>query len=106
MITNEQIQDIISRIADNYYPEKIILIGSYARGDYSRDSDLDLILIKNTDIPRQKRGIEIRRLFYGVKIPMDFKIYTQEEFIKELENQYSFLSSALKDSRVLYERND
>jgi predicted nucleotidyltransferase len=104
MIETKQIKDIVNRIAVNYDPERIILFGSYAKGNYSEDSDLDFILIKDTVVPKYKRGMEVRRLFYRLAIPMDFKIYTSSEFKKELTNQYSFLSSALKDSKILYER--
>ncbi len=106
MIDTRQINDIVTKIAVNYNPDKIILFGSYAHGDYTDNSDLDLILIKETGIPRHKRGLEVRRLFYGLPVPMDFKIYTSTEFDDELSNQYSFLSSAIKGSKVLYERKD
>ena len=106
MVDTKQIKDIVGRIALNYNPERIILFGSYAKGNYNEDSDLDFILIKDTSTPRNKRGKEVRRLFYGLPIPMDFKIYTTSEFNAELMNQYSFLSSAIKDSKVLYERKD
>jgi predicted nucleotidyltransferase len=104
MIHIEQIQDITSRIINNYDPEKIILSGSYAIGNFNDDSDLDLIIIKNSELPKHRRGLEIRRLFYGLMIPMDLKIYTPIEYDQELQNKYSFLSSAIKDSKILYER--
>ncbi len=104
MIETSQINDIVNRIAISYDPDKIILFGSYAHGNYSDNSDLDFILIKDTNIPKHKRGLEVRRLFYGLPIPMDFKIYTSTEFSNELLNQYSFLSSAIKGSKILYER--
>jgi predicted nucleotidyltransferase len=82
------------------------LFGSYAHGNHSDNSDLDFILVKDTNAPKHKRGIEVRRLFYGLPVPMDFKIYTSAEFDAELSNQYSFLSSAIKGSRLLYERKE
>jgi uncharacterized protein len=106
MIEARQINDIVNKIALNYNPDKIILFGSYANGNFSDNSDLDFILVKDTNMPKHKRGIEVRRLFYGLPIPMDFKIYTTSEFIKELSNQYSFLTSAIKGSKILYERKD
>lgn len=106
MIEMRQIQDIVNRIAKNYNPDKIILFGSYARGNYNDNSDLDFILVKETNTPKHKRGIEVRRLFYGLPIPMDFKIYTSTEFNNELSNRYSFLNSAIQDGKVLYERKD
>lgn len=104
MIENNQITDIVNKIALNYKPDKIILFGSYAQGNYSDNSDLDFILVKDTNIPKHKRGLEVRRLFYGLPIAMDFKIYTSLEFSNELSNQYSFLNSAIKGSKLLYER--
>ena len=104
MIANEQINDISMKIVENINPEKIILFGSYARGNYNEDSDLDLIIVKKSNLPRHKRGIEIRRLFYGLLIPMDLKVYTPDEYNAELINKYSFLHSAIKDSKTLYER--
>jgi len=106
MIDSLQIKEIVNRIALNYNPEKIILFGSYANDSSTDDSDLDFILIKDTDIPRNKRGLEVRRLFYGLPVAMDFKIYTSSEFDAELNNQYSFLSTVIKESQVLYERKD
>jgi predicted nucleotidyltransferase len=106
MIETRQINDIVNRIASKYNPIKIILFGSYALGNYTDNSDLDFILIKDTSAPKHKRGLEVRRLFYGLTIPMDFKIYTSSEFNNELSNQYSFLSSAIKGSKTLYERKD
>ena len=106
MIETRQINEIVNRIALNYNPEKIILFGSYAQGNYTDNSDLDFILVKETNAPKHKRGLEVRRLFYGLTIPMDFKIYTSSEFNNELSNQYSFLSSAIKGSKILYERKD
>ena len=104
MIRTKQINEIVDRIARYYNPDKIILFGSYAQGNFTDDSDLDFILIKETDIPRHKRGLEVRRLFYGLTIPMDFKIYTSTEFNQEISNHYSFLNSAIKGSKILYER--
>jgi predicted nucleotidyltransferase len=104
MIDNNQIIEIVDKIANDYFPDKIILFGSYAHGDYTENSDLDFLIIKDTNIPKHKRGLEIRKLFYRLPIPMDFKIYTNLEYINEIANQYSFLNSALIGSKVVYER--
>jgi len=104
MIPKKQIDYISKKIIQNTDPEKIILFGSYAKGDYNDDSDLDFIVVKQSNLPRHKRGLEIRRLFYGLLVPFDLKIYTPEEYNNELKNKYSFLNSAIKNSKVLYER--
>lgn len=106
MIAESKINEIVTRIAENYNPEKIILFGSYAKGENTEDSDLDIILIKNTKLPKHKRGIEVRRLFFGLPVPMDFKIYTSQEFSQDINDQYSFLFSAMNGSKIMYERKE
>jgi len=104
MIQKKQIDYISKKIVKNIEPEKIILFGSYAKGDYNENSDLDFIVVKQSNLPRHKRGLEIRRLFYGLLIPFDLKVYTPDEYNNDLNNKYSFLSSAIKNSKLLYDR--
>jgi len=105
LIINQQlIEDISQKIVDHINPEKVILFGSYASGKSTDSSDVDLIVVRNTSLPKTKRGIEIRRLFYRQLIPLDIKVYTPDEFENESKTPFSFLFSALKNSQVLYER--
>jgi uncharacterized protein len=106
MITDNQINDIANQIVNKYNPDKVILFGSYANGTFNDNSDLDFIVIKDTNLPKHKRGIEIRRLFYGLTIPLDFKIYSSSEFEQEKNNKFSFLYSALSESKILYDREN
>jgi uncharacterized protein len=104
MIEEAKIEDIIFRIATKFNPDKIILFGSYATGNPNIDSDLDLLIIKDSNLPRHKRSFEIQKSLIGSRIPMDIIVYTNKEFEKERKEKYSFLNSAIKISKVLYER--
>lgn len=104
MIDSDKINEIISRIATRFNPDKIILFGSYANGTQKEDSDIDLLIIQDSDLPPQKRGFDIRMSLIGSMIPFDILIYTNSEFENEKENIYSFINSAIKNSKVLYER--
>ena len=106
MIRSAKISDIVNKIASNYKPDKILLFGSYATGTANEDSDLDFIIIKKTDTPRHKRGREVRRHLLGAMVPIDLKIYTPKEFDAESNVDHSFLNSAIKGSKVVYERKD
>jgi len=57
-------------IKENFDPDKIILFGSYAYGNPSKESDIDLLIIK--DIPndqiRQNR-YQIRYLLHDIIKP-------------------------------------
>ncbi len=104
MINTEKINEIALKIATNFNPDKIILFGSYASGNQSDDSDLDLLIIQDSDLPKHKRGLDIRMSLRGLKIPMDILIYTNSEFESEKDIKYSFLNAAIKNSKILYER--
>jgi len=104
MINESKIAEIVNKITRNYDPDKIILFGSYAKGNATEDSDLDFIIIKKTNLPKHKRGREVRRFLLGLMVPMDFKIYTPKEFEYEMNSKFSFLSSVIKNSKVIYER--
>ncbi len=104
MIELKKINDIVSRIVLKFNPDKIILFGSYASGTPNNDSDIDLLVIQDTDLPRHKRSFDIQKLLIGSMIPMDILVYTNTEFEKEKNEKSSFLNSAIKTSRILYER--
>ncbi len=105
MILQQQIDDILDRIVMAYQPEKVFLIGSYASDNANENSDLDLLIIKNTNLPSYKRGLEISRLLKGVLIPIDILIYTPNEIEQFIDDKYSFLYQALKTSKLLYEHS-
>lgn len=104
MIEKSTISNLINKIAASANPDKIYLLGSYATGKATENSDVDILVIKDTLEPRYKRSIEIQKLFIGSKIPIDIVVYTNDEFEKEITYSYSFISSAIQDSQLMYER--
>ncbi|MCX5991580.1 MAG: nucleotidyltransferase domain-containing protein [Chloroflexi bacterium] len=65
--TRKLILDIVDQIKERYEPEKIILYGSYAYGKPTEDSDIDLLIVKETDSRRVDRFVEVKRLIYDPK---------------------------------------
>jgi uncharacterized protein len=104
MIGQEKIAEIVQKIALGYNPDKIILFGSYANGDPDENSDLDLFVVKETDLPRPQRMVHLRKMLYGSMIPIDLIIYTPQEIEKSKENPYSFVYAVLRTGKTLYER--
>jgi predicted nucleotidyltransferase len=104
MIETKKIDDIVKKIAIKFNPDKIILFGSYAAGNPNNDSDIDLLIIKDTDLPRHKRSFDIHKSLIGSMIPMDILVYTTKEFEQEKKEKSSFLHSVIKTSKILYER--
>ncbi len=48
-LADRYLKKIVANLKKNYRPEKIILFGSYGDGTFTKDSDIDLLIIKNTD---------------------------------------------------------
>lgn len=106
MIDVAKINEVVTKIVSGFNPDKIILFGSYANGTPDDDSDLDLLIVQDSDLPIQKRGLDIRLSLIGSMIPIDLLIYTRSEFDQEKNKRFSFLNSAIKNSKILYERAD
>lgn len=104
MIEFDKISAIVEKIAQAYKPEKIILFGSYAMGNPNNSSDLDLLIIKNTELPRPERTMQVRKLIYGASIPIDLMVYTQKEIDETKDDKFSFVFQVLKNGKTLYER--
>ncbi len=103
---NAKIFEIVNKVVNSYQPEKVLLFGSYATGKETADSDVDLIIVKDTKTPKHKRGREIRKHLFGILIPIDLKVYTPDEFEKEKNLQYSFINSVINECITLYERKN
>jgi predicted nucleotidyltransferase len=104
MIGKEEIEEIVRRIVEGVDPEKVILFGSYAYGEPDEDSDIDILVIKDMNMPRYRRVTEIKQYLRGMKIPIDIVVYTREE-IEEFQGvKTSFINQIVEEGRVLYER--
>lgn len=82
--------------------EKIILFGSFAKGKINKKSDLDLIIVKETDKKFLDRLDEIYSHIKN-RVAVDIFVYTPSEFNEMCAKNY-FIKSVLKQGIVLYER--
>lgn len=98
------LEEAVRRIIDNFNPEKIILFGSYAYGQPSADSDLDLMVIMNTDEKPHKRAVPLRKALKGIGIPKDIIVKTPEEFESFKDIVGTIIYPAAHRGRLLYER--
>src|SRR3990172_3548139 len=96
-----EIQTITKQIVEKYKPEKVILFGSAARGEFKPESDLDFLIIKKTSKKKVERMREIADLV-SRKTPSDFLVYTPEELEKRLSIGDYFVEDVLKEGRILY----
>ncbi len=104
MDLTDQLSEITRRIVQTSNPEKIILFGSYARGNFGADSDLDLLIIVPNVKHLRQESIRMRRALRGLLAPVDIVVATPEQ-IKRLGNTTGLVyQTALNEGKVLYER--
>jgi len=96
--------DIVRRIVETAQPEKIILFGSRARGDARPGSDFDLLVIKESDEPRYRRDAPLYLALAGVNAPVDVLTYTPEEVRDWSAVPQAFITTAVREGKVVYER--
>jgi predicted nucleotidyltransferase len=95
---------VVEMIRDGYDPEKIIIFGSHARGQASRHSDLDIMVIKDTDAGQFDRIREVSELVRPRPLPLDILVKTPEEIEHRLEIGDYFIREIMDEGVVAYER--
>jgi len=104
MIGQEQIDDIVQRIVVAVDPDKVILFGSYADGTSHENSDLDILVIKQTDVSPYKRALPIRPLLRDTGVSIDLLVWTEYEYQARRKNPYSVGAEIGTKGKLLYER--
>lgn len=101
-VTDELLEEAVRRILSVGSPLKIVLFGSRARGDALPDSDLDLLIIEPSDLPRYKRAARYLRALVGLFPSKDIVVWTPEEIEKWVTVPNSFIATALREGRTLH----
>lgn len=99
---NKEIQNIAGQIITKYKPQKVILFGSAARGQFGPDSDLDFLVIKN-NVPQSNihRRWELRNLI-DENLPIDFIVLKPDELKSRLQKGDPFFETIIKEGKVLH----
>lgn len=106
MINDTIVTDVITTIIKGYQPEKIFIFGSFVRNEQTKDSDLDLLIIKNTEETYYQRPRAVRSLFNRQPCSMDILVYTPEEFNKRKNTLNNIVNIAVKTGKLVYERSN
>ena len=102
MLSN--VEAVLQRLIDAYDPERVILFGSHATGAAERESDIDLLIVKETDRRPTDRRIEVERLLSDRRIPLDILVYTPQELRDLYAAGSPFVEDVIETGRVLYMR--
>ena len=99
-----ELDKIVRQVVEAYRPEKIILFGSYAYGQPSADSDLDMLIIKKTSERFIDRWINVRQIVSDPKrsIPFEPLVLTPNELEERLAIGDQFIEEIVTKGQVLY----
>lgn len=102
---NNQIDRMVKVIVKEYKPKKIILFGSAARGQTGQDSDVDLLIVKESSSPKHKRSDEIYDVLWKVKgrPPVDVLVFTPDEVKQRMALGDFFVTDIVKKGKILYD---
>lgn len=91
---------ITEEIVNKFKPNKVILFGSIAKGTYNSNSDIDLCIVKDASNKREL----ITKIYTEIdcEIPFDILIYTNKEWLKNINDHSSFAYKINKTGVVLY----
>jgi predicted nucleotidyltransferase len=101
-IPQEAIDQVVQQIVEIFRPQKIILFGSYARGDPRPESDVDLLVVMETPIKEVEQAIQIcQKIEY--RFGLDLIVHTPKHLAKRVKMGDWFLRDVLNEGKVLYE---
>lgn len=104
MVSRCDIRRYVESLARAFSPERVILFGSYARGDAGDDSDVDMLVIMDHD---KRKDVE-QAVAIDVQLPrkfaLDLIVRRPTEVRRRLAMGDSFLQTVMGEGQVLHER--
>ena len=101
LVTEQKIQQVADKIVQKFQPEKIILFGSWAWGTPKANSDVDLLVIKDTENTRTLAR-EIDGHIFPRPFPLDLIVYRPDQIQKNQKLGDSFVTHILNKGKILY----
>jgi len=105
MPTMQQISEFGRRIGEEFKPRQVVLFGSYARGETTADSDVDVLVVMPFEGRAADKSVEIR-LKLKPSFPLDLLVRTPEAVRRRIEIGDTFMRDVLQHGKVLYEAPD
>ena len=110
-----EINSVLNQIVSNLMPAdpyKIVLFGSYARGTAAPNSDIDLMVVLDSErisesySEKLERNWKVKKLVLNInyQYPMDFKIYSRGEFDILKKKGSFFIDEIEKTGKTIYEK--
>ena len=102
MISEDTIQEAVATLVAAANPQRVLLFGSYARGDAREDSDLDFMVVQNEVTDRAGEMVRLRRALRSLRVPVDVLVVSADELARYGRESGSVYWWALKEGRVMH----
>jgi predicted nucleotidyltransferase len=103
-VTAETLEEVVRRILAAGSPLRIVLFGARARGEARPESDLDVLIVEESSLPRYKRAARYLRALVGVFPAKDVVVWTPQEIEAWSRVPNAFVTTALREGKTLYVR--
>jgi predicted nucleotidyltransferase len=99
----EVIHEASRLLVEAAHPEKIILFGSYARGDFTEDSDLDFLVIVSAVEDTFEEMMRLERVLLSLPVPVDVLVYSTDDVRDRGHLRGTVLYHALTEGQILHD---
>lgn len=101
-LTQETIDNLITRIKTVIEPTQVIIFGSAARGLMAEDSDIDVLVVVPEGTHRRRTSRLIHRNLFGFGMPVDVIVATKEDLEKYKDSPGLIYRNILKEGKTVY----
>ncbi len=104
MLSDRAVMETAVRLAQAAsQPARVIVFGSYARGDADEGSDLDLMVIEDTVPDKASEYLKLREAVGSMPVGIDLLLFTRHDFERRSLVPGTLPYWARKEGKVLHE---
>lgn len=95
---------MVDRIVEAFDPERIVLFGSVARGEVTKYSDVDLLVVMPDGTDRHEAAVEMHRCLGDMLTAKDIVVTTPVEISRDGHLGGTVIREALREGKVVHDR--
>jgi predicted nucleotidyltransferase len=104
-LSTDELKNIFMPVFAKSCARMVYLFGSQARGTADPESDVDLVIVADTERPFVERCKDFIDLIGVSPVPVEMLVYTRNEFQLMHEHANPFILHVLTEGKLLYERS-
>jgi predicted nucleotidyltransferase len=101
---DQVLSQIVKRVTETEQPDLMVLFGSRARGNARPSSDYDVLIIKDSKQPRYARSADLYVSLADLPVEVDVLVYTPDEVAEWSSVREAFVTTAIREGKVMYEK--